>query len=116
MKTAFADKSGLITRKAEDSSALIIVDDSGEKLEVPVNDKDDIISCIDEYKVGAFVCLTVGIDLMIELARKDVEIIGGARGRTEDVVTAYLSGTLETDDFALDCGSGNCNGDCSRCH
>lgn len=116
MKTAFADKSGLITRKAEDSSALIIVDDNGDRVVIPVNGKDDIISCIDKYKVRAFVCLTLGIDLMIELARKNVEIIGGARGRTEDVVKAYLSGTLETDDFTLDCGSGNCNGDCSRCH
>lgn len=116
MKTAFADKSGLISRMAEDSSSLIIVDDNGDRVEVPVNGKDDIISCIVEYKVGAFVCLTVGIDLMIELARKDVEIIGGARGRTEDVITAYLAGTLEIDDFTLECGSGNCNGDCSRCH
>lgn len=116
MNSAFTDKSGLITRMAEDSSSLIIITDKGEKLLVPVNGKDDIISRIDEYKVGTFVCLTLGLDLMIDLAKKDVEIIGGARGRTEDVVKEYLSGELETDDFALECGSGNCNGDCSKCH
>ncbi len=116
MKTAFANRLGFVIRKAEDASSLIIVDDNGEKNEIPLNSSDDILPIVEEYKVAAFVCHTLEAQLMIELAERNIEIIGGTRGKTDDIIKAYLSGELESDDFTLECTGGNCNGDCTRCH
>lgn len=116
MITALPDKSGLIPKKAEDAEKLIISDENSLIEEIPVNGKDEIISVIKEKNVGSFICLSLGVEMMIDLALNNIEIIGGARGRTEDVLRSYLSGNLETDDFTLDCKGGSCSGDCSKCH
>lgn len=116
MKTAFPNNSGLIIRKAEEATSLIIVSGCNERVEIPLRGSLDILSCIDTNKVEAFVCHTLGVELMVQIAKRNVEIIGGARGKTDDIINEYLTGTLETDDFTLECGSGNCSGDCTKCH
>lgn len=116
MKIALPDKEGLLPKKAEDAAKLVIYDGGSLKEEIPVNGKDEIVSAIKEKEIEIFICQSLGVEMMIDLALNNTEIVGGARGTTESVINAYLSGTLETDDFTLDCGSGTCSGDCTKCH
>lgn len=71
---------------------------------------------LKEHDVDTFICTSLSTRLMIELARNNIEIVGGVRGNAIREAKKYLLGEVEENDFILDCGDVNCSGDCSKCH
>ena len=120
MRVALPVREGLIEKKAEGAESIALYDiEEGEILSEEKLDaagEENIVALLKEREVEAFICLSLGAKMVIDLALGNIEIIGGVRGRAADAVRKFASGTLEEDDFELDCVGAECIGDCSRCH
>lgn len=120
MRAAVPVKEGMIEKKAEDARSVILYDIEEDEIlseeTLTTSGEEDIVKKLSDHDVDTFICLSMGPKMVIDLALKDIQIIGGVRGRADDAVRRFLSCTLEEDDLTLDCIGGECNGDCSRCH
>ena len=120
MRGALPVKEGLIEKKAEDAAVIALYDieedESRSREEIPVDGEESITALLKYREADAFICLSLSSKMLIDLALDDIQIIGGVRGKAEYAVRKFASGTLEEDDFQLDCDGKECSGDCSRCH
>ena len=120
MRVALPVREGLIEKKAEDAPVIALYDIEEDEVisgeETEVKGEEGIIALLKAKEVDAFICLSLGPKMVIDLALADIQIIGGVRGTAKDAVRKFASGTLEEDDLQLDCIGAECSGDCSRCH
>lgn len=68
--------------------------------------------------IEAVLCGNLDPESMVDLALRQIEIIGGVKGKADRSVRGYLEGTLEQDDMVVECGGEGtvCTGNCSLCH
>lgn len=119
MRLALPIKEGLIVKRPEEAESVLLLDTEENEIlsseEIPVLN-NNIIEILKEHDVDTFICTSLSTRLMIELARNNIEIVGGVRGNAIREAKKYLLGEVEENDFILDCGDVNCSGDCSKCH
>lgn len=120
MRAAIPVRDNMIEKKAEDASSIILYDIEGDEIlseeTITVSGEENIVNALSARGVDTFICLSMGPKMVIDLALKDIQIVGGVRGKAKNAIHSYVSGTLEEEDLQLDCIGGNCNGDCSKCH
>lgn len=120
MRVAIPVRDGMIEKKAEDALSVILYDIEEDEIlseeTVRISGEENIVNTLLTLGVDTFLCLSLGPKMVVDLALKDIQIIGGVRGKAKDAVRRFVSGTLEEEDLQLDCIGSGCNGDCSRCH
>lgn len=120
MRAAVPVRDKIIEKKAEDAPSVILYDIEEDEILseeiLTTSGEEDIVKKLSDHAVDTLICLSMGPKMVVDLALKDIQIIGGVRGKADDAVRRFLAGTLEEDDLTLDCIGGDCNGDCSRCH
>lgn len=120
MRVALPVREGLIEKKAEDAPTVALYDIEEDEIlseeVIKVSGEEGIIALLKAKEAEAFICLSLAPKMVIDLALADIQIIGGVRGTVKDTVRKFASGTLEENDFELDCIGVECSGDCSRCH
>ncbi len=120
MKAALPVREAMIVRKAEEAETILVLDiaENGIRTaeEIAVSGEEDIVNALSSHAADTFICLSLGPKMVVDLALRDIRIIGGVRGNAMEKVREYIEGTLEEDDFTLDCDSSRCSGDCGKCH
>ncbi len=120
MRAAIPVRDTMIEKKAEDATSIILYDIEEDEIlsgeTITVSGEENIVNALSSLGVDTFICLSMGPKMVVDLALKDIRIVGGVRGKAKDAIRAYAAGTLEEEDLVLDCIGGNCNGDCSKCH
>lgn len=120
MRVAIPVREEMIEKKAEDAEAVILYDIEEDEIlseeTITVKGEENIVNALSSHEADTFICLAMGPKMVIDLALKDIQIVGGVRGKAKNIIHQYVSGTLETEDLVLDCIGGNCKGDCSKCH
>lgn len=78
-----------------------------------------------QHDTEVLLCDGLGVEALIALARRNIEVVPGIQGSADKSVKAYLNGTLEPtgDGITCDCGSSecgeeghSCDGNCSHCN
>lgn len=81
---------------------------------------DALAAFLDSQAVDVLICGGIGDGAMNALIEAGIEVCAGAEGNTDDVLKAYLEGTLMSTGVNCDdngeegCGCG-CGGDCGGC-
>lgn len=120
MRIAIPVIESLIIKKADDAKEIVIFEIenneilSCEVVMVPVSSL--LPAILKEKNVDTFICFSMTSRLVIDLAMKDIHILGGVSGNARKAVENYLKGELEQEDLFLDCGTNECSGNCSSCH
>lgn len=75
-------------------------------------------NALADIGIEAVICGNLDPESMVDLALRQIEIIGGVKGKADRSVRNYLDGTLEQDDMVVECGGEGtvCTGNCSSCH
>ncbi len=120
MRAAIPVRDGMIEKKAEDARSVVLYDIEEDEIlseeTLEISGEENIVRRLSSLGVDTFLCLSLGPKMVVDLALKDIQIIGGVRGKAKDAIRCFVAGTLEEEDLQLDCIGGDCNGDCSRCH
>ncbi len=88
---------------------------SQEDIDIEEENKADSLG---DLGIEAVICGSLDPESMVDLALRQIEIVGGVKGKADRSIREYLAGTLDQDDMVVECGGEGtiCTGNCSGCH
>lgn len=88
---------------------------SVEDITIEEGNKANVLA---DLGIEALMCGNLDPESMVDVALRQIEIIGGVQGKADKTIRDYLALTLEQNDMVVECGGEGsiCTGNCSSCH